>query len=86
LFKDIFGAAFHAWALFGIWGGFKAIKDLEILEKSGNVESIEVLRQRMPSFQQSQISPQRKLARLILVGLLILVFVALFVIASLSGS
>ena len=34
LFRDFLGAAFHAWALFGIAGSLKAIKELENLEKS----------------------------------------------------
>jgi len=33
-FKDFLGAGFHAWALFGIWGGLKAIRELEKLQKS----------------------------------------------------
>jgi len=32
LFRDFLGAAFHAWALFGIVGSLKSIKELEILE------------------------------------------------------
>ena len=31
LFKDYLGAAFHAWALFGIWGGLKALTELKQL-------------------------------------------------------
>ncbi len=34
LFRDFFGAAFHAWALFGIIGSLKPLKDLETMETS----------------------------------------------------
>lgn len=39
LFKDLLGAAFHAWALLGIWGGLKAIKELKLLDDRGYVAS-----------------------------------------------
>jgi hypothetical protein len=84
LFKDFFGAAFHAWALLGIGGCLKSIKELEILEKSGNGESIESIRQRLPSLQQPSISPQQRRTRLILVGCIIFVIVVGCVITSLQ--
>lgn len=83
LFKDFFGVAFHAWALFGIASSLKSIKELEIIEKSGTSESIESIRQRMPSLQPGT-SPQQKKTRLILVGVIILVIVAFVVIFPLT--
>ncbi len=40
LFKDILGAAFHAWALFAIWSGLKAMGQLEAFEKASNPQVI----------------------------------------------
>ena len=58
LFKDFFGAAFHAWALFGIWGGLKSINELKLLEASGDIEAIEkmhnnCLRHKSPLYPQA---------------------------------
>ncbi len=39
-FKDFFGAAFHAWALFAIWTGLKAMGRLEAFEKAANPQVI----------------------------------------------
>lgn len=80
-FRDFFGAGFHAFALFGIWNGLKSISDLVSLEKDGNSESIESIKQRMQSPQV--IAQQKKSLRniLVLVGLIILVFIIFFVIA-----
>ena len=72
LFQDFFGAGFHAFALFGIGSSLKSISELENLEKTGNVESIESIRQRMPSLQP-QVTPQQRRLRWILVGLILLV-------------
>ncbi len=84
LFRDYFGAAFHALALVGIAGSLKAIKELEILEKSGVSESIESIRQRMPSLQQPQATPAQRRTRWILVGFILLVFVLFFVVMALQ--
>ena len=83
LFQDFLGAGFHLFALFGIWTGLKSLSELEVLEKTGTSESIESIRQRMPSLRP-QITPQQRRSRWILVGLIALVFVALFVYASLQ--
>ena len=32
-FADYLGAAFHGWALFGIWNGFRALQQLDALDK-----------------------------------------------------
>ncbi len=40
VFKDFFGAAFHAWALFAIWTGLKAMRQLEAFEKAANPQII----------------------------------------------
>jgi hypothetical protein len=39
-FKDFFGAAFHAWALFAIWTGLKAMNRLEAFERQANPQVI----------------------------------------------
>jgi hypothetical protein len=39
-FKDYFGAAFHAWALFAIWTGLKAMRQLDAQEKRSNPQVI----------------------------------------------
>ncbi|HEY3344436.1 MAG TPA: hypothetical protein VGJ97_05895 [Anaerolineaceae bacterium] len=52
VFRDIVAAGFHLLALWGLWGGWKAIGELAALEEHGGAESIESLRQRMPSIQQ----------------------------------
>ena len=83
LFQDWLGTGFHLLALFGIWSGLQSLSELEILEKSGTSESIESIRQRMPSLRP-QITPQQRRTRWILVGLIILVPVLLFVFAALQ--
>ncbi len=40
VFKDFLGAAFHAWALFAIWTGLKAMSQLEAFEKAANPQVI----------------------------------------------
>lgn len=84
LFRDYFGAAFHAWALLGIAGSLKPMGELKMLEEAGNSESIESLRQRLPSVQQPGMSPQRKLAWLVIIVGIILVVVTLLTIAALQ--
>ncbi len=39
-FQDYLGAAFHAWALFAIWTGMKALNQLEALERASNPQVI----------------------------------------------
>jgi hypothetical protein len=75
LFRDILGAAFHGLALFGLVGSLKSIAELGILEKSGGSESIESIRQRLPS----QTTPAQRRLRWILVGLILLVFAVFFI-------
>jgi hypothetical protein len=77
LFQDFLGAGFHAFALLGIGGCLKSISELANLEKAGNSESIESIRQRMPSLQP-RTTPQQWRTRLILVGMIVLVFIILF--------
>jgi hypothetical protein len=48
-FRDFLAAAFHLLALWGLWGGWKAIGELADLEKSGGSEPVDVLRQRIPT-------------------------------------
>lgn len=48
LFKDFLGLIFHGLALFGIWGGLKALNLLEELEKDPSVPSLEVINQQLP--------------------------------------
>lgn len=48
LFKDFLGLIFHGLALFGIWGGLKALRSLEELEKDPSVPSLEVINQQLP--------------------------------------
>ena len=95
LFRDFLGAVCHLLFLFFIWRGLQALLELEVLEKSGTSESIESIRQRMPSLRPSlpQITRQqiitRLISRLILIVCIIiitgfLVFVWLFVFASLQ--
>jgi hypothetical protein len=81
LFQDIFSAGFHAFALFGIVGGLRSISELEKLEKSGITESIESIRNRMPSLQP-QVTSQQKRIRWVLVGMILLVIIITFVIIS----
>ncbi len=40
VFKDFLGAAFHAWALFAIWTGLKAMGQLEAFEKAAHPQVI----------------------------------------------
>jgi hypothetical protein len=85
VFQVYLGAGFHAFVLFNIGGCLGSISELEKLEKAGNSESIESIRQRMPSMRpptRPQASPQQKRTRLILVGMILLVFVLMFVFAS----
>jgi hypothetical protein len=90
LFQDFLSVAFHGLALFGIAGGLKSIRDLEALEKAGGGESIDSLRQRLPpqqSFSQPipVVTPQQKRTRMILIGVILLVFFACFVAISLQA-
>ena len=49
-FQDWLGAAFHAWALLGIFGGLRALGQLENLERQSG-ESVEALKERVPALQ-----------------------------------
>ena len=84
LFKDFFGAAFHAWALFGIWGGLKSINELKLLEASGDIEAIENIAQQLPSPQKPAVSPKQTRTRLLLIGAILLVIMACLVIVGLQ--
>ena len=44
VFKDYLGAAFHAWALLGIWGGLKALDQLRSADKPPASDVIGTLR------------------------------------------
>lgn len=81
LFKDFLGTAFHAFALFGIGGSIKSISELVNLEKTGIGESIDSIRQRMPSLQP-RISPQQRRTRWIVGGMILLVIILFLVILS----
>jgi hypothetical protein len=82
-FKDIMGVAFHAFALFGIVGSLKWMKELATLESTLGGEPVEALRQRMPSLQAMQtasLTPQQRLTRVILsVVLMAVVFIFIFI-------
>ncbi|HEY3344448.1 MAG TPA: hypothetical protein VGJ97_05955, partial [Anaerolineaceae bacterium] len=72
-------AGFHLLALWGLWGGWKAIGELAALEEHGGAESIESLRQRMLLTQDSrssQISTTGRKVIFVLVGLIIVLCVA----------
>jgi hypothetical protein len=79
LFQDFLGAGFHAFALFGIWGGLKGISGLANLEKLGNTETIESIRQRMPTFQP-ELTPRQNRSRMILSGLFVLAILLIFLV------
>src|SRR5689334_18479631 len=79
LLGDLYGAGFHAFALFGVWSGLRAISELEALEKTGDSESIESLRARMPSLVP-QTTPEQRRTRWILIGLILSVPVILSII------
>jgi hypothetical protein len=81
LFKIYLGAAFHAWALYGIWTSLAPIKELDTLEKTGGTESIESLRNRLPS-ERLQITSRQRNTRLILIGAILLVLFLALVISS----
>lgn len=49
LFGEYFGAAFHAWALFGIYGSLPAIKELNAMEAAGQTQASDALQQRLNS-------------------------------------
>jgi hypothetical protein len=40
VFRDFFAAAFHGWALFGIWSGLKAMRELKALASPTQAMSI----------------------------------------------
>jgi hypothetical protein len=80
LFQDFLGAAFHAWVVISILASIGAYKKLKALEANGNTESIESIRQRMPSLQP-QVSAHTKKTRLILVGLIVGVLLLAVVLA-----
>jgi len=85
LFQDFLSAGLHAFALFGIWNGLKSIFELEKLEKDGNSESIESLRNRMPTPQLQiypQLTLQDKMKRWLLLGIVLLGIVLLFLLES----
>ena len=44
LFRDFLGTAFHAWALIGIWGGLKALGQLQALDNPPGNDVIGTLR------------------------------------------
>jgi len=85
LFQDFLSAGLHAFALFGIWNGLKSMSELAKLEKDGNSESIESLRNRMPMSQLQvppQLTLQEKMKRWLLVGIILLGIIFLFVLES----
>jgi len=43
LFKDYLGAAFHAWALIGIFGSLRWLKEIKAFEQPGQASVIEFL-------------------------------------------
>ncbi len=83
LFKDFFGAAFHAFALMGLWNGLKSMAELADLEKTWGGESLESLRKRLPA-QQPAVTPQQRRFRWILMGLIAFVIFAATVIITLT--
>lgn len=85
LFKDFFGAAFHAWAMFSIWNGLKSIKELKLLEESGDIFAIESISQQFTPLQQPAVTPKQTRTRLILVGAICLVVLACVVFSILQS-
>lgn len=85
LFQSYVSAGFHAWALFGIGVSLSAIKELNALEKSGETESLESIKERMPN-AQPKVAPQNMRLRLVLIGLLLLFFVSCFVLNAISSN
>ncbi|HEX2698206.1 MAG TPA: hypothetical protein VHM28_10900, partial [Anaerolineales bacterium] len=77
LFQDWIGVLFHFIALSGIWNGFRSLGELGVLEKSSATESIEILRQRIPSLNLQSPS-QQKIIRWVFVGLILLILVPFF--------
>lgn len=43
LFQDFLSAGFHLWALFGIWGGLRAVSELEKFDKRDMAGTIEII-------------------------------------------
>jgi hypothetical protein len=80
LFQEYVSAGFHAFALISISSSLKAISDLASLEKLGPSESIESIRQRMPSLQP-EVTPAQRRTRWILTGLIVVAVFIFFVIA-----
>jgi len=80
-FADWLSTIFHALALFGLWKGQKAIKDLVLLEKSmatGTLSSIQTIITAAPS--PSQPADPKKLTRFLLIVLVPFVLMILILI------
>jgi len=85
LLQDFLSAGLHAFALLGIWNGLKSMSELGSLEKDGNSESIESIRNRVPTPQlrvPPQLTLQEKMKRWLLLGIILLGIVFLFVLES----
>jgi hypothetical protein len=81
VFQDFIGAVFHVIALFGIGKSIKAIKELAILEKSGNSKLIGSTIPQMPSPQNPQTNQKEVQSNWIMVAMVILIVLLLIVIA-----
>jgi hypothetical protein len=84
VFQDWLAAAFHALALYGLWTGWRAIRQLAALDKTSATQPVEVLREQFAVFQPQSAPVNRNRFRTsaILVGLIFLVIVAGMVITS----
>jgi hypothetical protein len=67
--QDYVGAAFHGWALLRIFGGLRALGQLEALEEAPGGETVDAIRERLPDAQMGS-TPQSLRLRLILIGIL----------------
>lgn len=70
LFKVYLSAAFHALAIYGIWNGLNAIKQLEMIEKTSPGGSVEQIRQQLETSQKPIITPKQRRFRWIMLGLI----------------
>ena len=79
LARDYLGIIFHAWALFSIQSGLKAIKDLAILEQAAPGAPVSSLFQPPPSAAPQQGSRWFLATALILLGVIVIFAVMIFI-------
>jgi hypothetical protein len=86
VFQDWLAAAFHALALYGLWTGWRAIRQLAALDKTSATQPVEVLREQYAQVQSApRISRGGRIVFYVLIAVM-LISLAIVVIFTLTQS